>query len=195
MAGSPRFLSHVWIGVWEEVMMRLLPLAFIAIILSLLPWPSVAFADTLVSAPPVAVPPLVFEDADGIQHALSDYRGRFVLLNIWATWCAPCVGEMQSLETLQKNFDEKKLIVLPLSENRDAASITAFYRAKNISRLPVAIDKAGTARQALRLRGMPTTILIDDKGMEIARKEGDADWASPDAASELAAKTSVKPLK
>jgi thiol-disulfide isomerase/thioredoxin len=128
--------------------------------------------------PPEKVPPLVFVDGNGVQHVLADYRGHYVLLNIWATWCVPCVKEMPSLEALQANFDPQKLVVLPLSEDRDKASVIAFYKKYGIAHLPVAVDSAGIAPQSLHLEGFPTTLLIDPQGMEIAHMEGDADWNS-----------------
>jgi thiol-disulfide isomerase/thioredoxin len=130
-------------------------------------------------SPPLLLPPLVFEDDNGVQHTLSDYKGRFVLLNLWATWCAPCVREMPSLATLQKNFDVKDFIFVPLSEDRSADQVSAFYATHHLS-LPIAIDNAGRAPSVLHLRGLPTSILINPKGEEIARMEGDAGWTTPE---------------
>ena len=127
--------------------------------------------------PPRPMTPLVFENEGGAQHALADYRGRFVLLNVWATWCVPCVAEMPSLESLQKKMGPA-LTVLPLSEDRDGKSVTAFYALHRIKHLPTAIDHAGTAPSALKLQGLPTTLLIDAEGNEIARIEGDQQWDS-----------------
>jgi thiol-disulfide isomerase/thioredoxin len=137
--------------------------------------------------PPKKLPPLVFEDAHGAQHALADYRGKFVLLNVWATWCAPCVGEMPSLDALQDAISPDRLAVIPLSEDRGDSTVTAFYRIHKIAVLPVAIDHAGIAPSTLQLRGLPTTLLIDPQGREIARIEGDEKWDSPDARAFLKA--------
>jgi thiol-disulfide isomerase/thioredoxin len=128
--------------------------------------------------PPHILPPLVFEDERGNQHALSDYHGRYVLLNIWASWCTPCVAEMPSLDALQGKIDKNKLTVLPVSEERGDQSADVFYSQHKIKRLPVAYDHAGTAPSALHLHGIPTTILIDPQGREIARVEGDIDWSA-----------------
>ncbi|MDR3425073.1 MAG: TlpA disulfide reductase family protein [Alphaproteobacteria bacterium] len=132
------------------------------------------------TSPPAPMPPLVFEDGNGAQHALSDYRGQFVLLNLWATWCAPCAREMPSLDALQKNFDLRRLTVLPLSEDRGDATVGAFYRSRGLSHLPIALDTAGRALSALHLHGLPTSILINPQGDEVARAEGEADWTSPE---------------
>ena len=135
--------------------------------------------------PPQPVPALVFEDADKQQHTLADYRGKFVLLNVWATWCAPCVKEMPSLEALARLFDPRKFAVLPLSEDRADSAATAFYHTHALTHLPIAVDAAGIAPSALRLHGLPTSILIDPQGREVAIIEGDADWAAPDAVAFL----------
>jgi thiol-disulfide isomerase/thioredoxin len=132
--------------------------------------------------PPQKMPPLVFEDAHGAQHSLGDYRGKFVLLNIWATWCVPCVSEMPSLDALQRSADPARLAVIPLSEDRGDSVVGAFYKTHKITHLPIAVDHAGIAPSALKLRGLPTTLLIDPQGREVARIEGDEDWNSADAA-------------
>ena len=137
--------------------------------------------------PPQKMPPLVFEDAHGAQHALSDYRGRFVLLNIWASWCVPCVSEMPSLDALQKKFGSERLAVVPLSEDRSGDVVDAFYIHNKIKHLPVAVDHAGTAPTVLRLHGLPTTLLIDQEGREVARIEGDENWDSEAAVTFLRA--------
>ena len=128
--------------------------------------------------PPRPVPPLVFEDETGAQQALADYRGKFVLLNVWATWCPPCAQEMPALDALQAHFDTRRLIVIPLSENSGDGIVSAFYRRRNIKNLPIAIDAAQRAPAALSLRGLPASLLIDASGNEVARAEGNIDWQS-----------------
>ena len=135
------------------------------------------------------MPPMVFEDGNGTQHALSDYRGRFVVLNVWATWCPPCVREMPSLEKLQKNFDPRRLIVLPLSEDRGDGVVGVFYRNHGLTHLPIALDTAGRAPSALHFHGLPTTLIIDPQGQEIARIDGEIDWDSPEVLNFLRKRT------
>lgn len=130
---------------------------------------------------PRAAPPLVFHDADGGQRALADYKGRYVLLHVWATWCAHCVKELPSLDLLQGRFDPQTLVVLPVSEDHDDASVQVFYNSLKISRLPVLMDAAGRAPSAYKLSGVPSSILIDPAGKEVARIEGATDWNSPEA--------------
>jgi thiol-disulfide isomerase/thioredoxin len=149
-----------------------------------------SFAEHMhVYAPPEALPSFVYEDASGGQHALSDLKGRYVLLNVWATWCAPCVREMPSLEALQKNFDPKKLIIIPLSEDRGDSVVQSFYTKHTITALPIAIDQAGTAPASFHIDGLPTTLLIDPQGRVISRFEGDADWSTPDVVDYLRTRT------
>jgi thiol-disulfide isomerase/thioredoxin len=141
--------------------------------------------------PPQKLPAFVFEDDKGVQHALSDYKGRFVLLNFWATWCPPCVQEMPSLDNLQKNMGSPQFAVVPLSEDRGDATIAGFYQSHGLTHLPVAIDNAGTIPYALHLRGLPTSLLINPRGQEIARIEGGVDWNSPAALAFLRAEISA----
>ncbi|MFA4994154.1 MAG: TlpA disulfide reductase family protein [Bdellovibrionales bacterium] len=131
------------------------------------------------TTPPQLVPSLVFEDESGAQHTLADYRGKFILLNVWATWCPPCAEEMPALDALQTKFDPKKFMVLPLAENSNDGIVSAFYRAHNIRHLPIALDAASRATSALSLRGLPVTILINPAGNEIARAEGNIEWNNP----------------
>ena len=137
-------------------------------------------------SPPQKAPPLVFEDARQVQHTLSDYRGRFVLLNLWATWCTPCVKEMPSLDALQKDMGVQ-LAVLPVSEDRGDTAVSAFYARHGLTQLPVAVDAAGIAPSAFQTKGLPTTFLIDPQGQEVARFEGTVAWDSPEVLAFLRA--------
>ncbi len=134
---------------------------------------------------PQPVAPFVFEDQNGGQQALSDFRGRYVLLNVWATWCGPCVEEMPSLDALQTRFDAKKLIVIPVSEDRNATLVAAFFRNHGLTHLPIALDHGGRIPAALNIDGVPTTLIIDPQGREIARVTSAVDWVSPDALAYL----------
>lgn len=159
---------------------------FLSLLLSI---PLSAFASDLghlqVWDVPGILPPLVFEDEDGVQHAVSDFRGRFVLLNVWATWCPPCLEEMPSLDRLQRRFDPRTLLVLPLSEDRTPDRAKAFLKAHRLSSLSFAYDTAGRALSAFYLDGLPTTLLIDPQGREIARLFGTYDWNSEEAVAFL----------
>lgn len=126
-----------------------------------------------------AVPEFRFSSADGTVRTLADYAGQGVVLNLWATWCVPCVAEMPALDALARLVAGDGVAVLALSSDRGGAPpVERFYRDKKIQTLPVLLDPRGDAARALGARGIPTTLLIDRAGKERGRLEGAADWAS-----------------
>ncbi len=128
--------------------------------------------------PPVTLPDIAFVTADGTEHHLAEFRGHGMVVNLWATWCAPCVAEMPSLAVLSKALAPADIAVLPLSSDRGGAdAVRAFYQAHEISGLPVLLDPKGAAARAWKARGIPTSVVIDKQGMERARLEGSADWS------------------
>nr|WP_184805948.1 TlpA disulfide reductase family protein [Nitrospirillum iridis] len=129
-----------------------------------------------------AVPDLALTRPDGSGIHLSDLKGHMVLLNLWATWCAPCVQELPSLDKLQGALGDKSFEVVALSLDRGGARVvTPFVQSHDITHLATWLDPKSTVMSILKPRGLPTTLLIDAEGHEIGRLEGDADWASPDA--------------
>ncbi len=131
---------------------------------------------------PRAPADIVFTGPELQQQSLADYRGRVVLLNIWATWCPPCVEEMPSLDRLQAAYGGDDFLVLPLSLDREGMqAVNAFYETTALTALTRAVDPTMQALPDLKLRGLPTTILIDPEGREIGRFEGDTDWFSDEA--------------
>jgi thiol-disulfide isomerase/thioredoxin len=141
------------------------------------------------AGPAHAVPLFQFVDEKGVPHDLKEYKGRYVLLNVWATWCAPCVQEMPSLNALQQSFDFRELNVVAVNEDRNGeVSARSFYTLHDLKRLPVFVDTSGQALSLLHLAGLPVTLLIDPKGMEIGRVEGGADWSSPESIAFLKSK-------
>jgi thiol-disulfide isomerase/thioredoxin len=136
------------------------------------------------SDPPVAAPDIVFVDASGGKHHLSEFRGHGMVINLWATWCVPCVAEMPSLAALSKTLAPADIAVLPLSSDRGGAdAVAAFFRKHGIAGLPVLLDPQGVAARAFGAEGIPTSVIIDKAGRERARLEGSADWSTPDAAA------------
>ena len=134
--------------------------------------------DHLVVEGPVAVPELQLTGEDGAVHGLDRYAGRGVVLNLWATWCVPCVAEMAALDELARKVDGD-ITVLALSSDRGGApAVERFYKERGIRSLPVLLDPRGAAGRALGARGIPTTLLIDRSGRERARVEGAVDWSS-----------------
>ncbi|MBV9785960.1 MAG: TlpA family protein disulfide reductase [Acidisphaera sp.] len=131
--------------------------------------------------PPRPLPPLNLVDADGNAHTLAEFSGRGVVLNLWATWCVPCVAEMPALNTLAGQVGPE-IAVLALSSDRGGApTVEAFYREHAITNLSVWLDLHGDALHALNARGIPTTLIIDKQGRERGRLEGAIDWARKDA--------------
>jgi thiol-disulfide isomerase/thioredoxin len=134
--------------------------------------------------PPVAAPDIVFVAADGTQHRLAEFLGHGMVINLWATWCAPCVAEMPSLAVLSKTLAPNDIAVLPLSSDRGGAdAVRAFYQEHKITGLPVLLDPRGMAARACHAQGIPTSLIIDAKGRERARLEGSADWSTRGAAA------------
>jgi thiol-disulfide isomerase/thioredoxin len=134
--------------------------------------------------PPVAPAPISFVAVDGSRHALSEFLGHGMVVNLWATWCAPCVAELPSLSALSRKLAPQDIAVLPLSSDRGgAARVRTFFGQHDISGLPILLDPQGAAAEAWGARGIPTTVIIDRKGMMRARAEGAADWATPEAAA------------
>ena len=126
-----------------------------------------------------------FTDIDGRLVTLGDRRGKVVLLNLWATWCPPCVREMPALDRLQAKLGGPDFEVVVLSEDRAGAPLViAFYDRLGLTFLGKYLDPNSRAMRALKVLGLPTTILIDRDGNEVGRVIGPAEWDS-DAAVAL----------
>jgi thiol-disulfide isomerase/thioredoxin len=135
---------------------------------------------------PLQIPDLAFKDADGQPKKLSDWRGRTVLVNLWATWCVPCRKEMPALDELQGKLGGPDFEVVAVNiDTRDPAKPKVFLQDGNLTRLAYFTDTNAKVFQDLksigRALGMPTSVLIDGKGCEIATIAGPAEWASEDA--------------
>ena len=135
---------------------------------------------------PLRLPDLAFEDANGKPKKLSDWRGRTVLVNLWATWCVPCRREMPALEDLQTRLGGKDFEVVAINiDTRDPEKPKNFLKEANLTRLNFFSDQKAKVFQDLksvgRALGMPTSVLVDGAGCEIATIAGPADWDSDDA--------------
>ncbi len=134
----------------------------------------------LVESGPKPLPEFSFTDADGKPHGPADFAGRALLINLWATWCPPCVAEMPALDRAQAALEENGVVVLALSSDRGGrAQVEPFYQRVGIKRLGIWLDPRGAAQRALGSRGLPTTIVVDRSGQERARLEGATEWDSP----------------
>ena len=135
---------------------------------------------------PLKVPNLAFADASGKPLTLADWRGKTVLLNLWATWCVPCRQEMPTLDALEGKLGGPNFQVVALNiDTRDPEKAKTFLKDIGVSHLSYYADGSAKSFQDLksvgRAFGMPTTLLVDPNGCEIGTIAGPADWASPDA--------------
>ena len=125
--------------------------------------------------------PMPLVDADGQSRTTSDYRGRFLLVNIWATWCYPCRIEMPDLNRLQTKFDPTDLLVMPVSIDRSGRdAVATFYARYGIRNLDIFATSGAAAVNAFGERTIPFTILLNPDGIEIGRILGPAKWSSDD---------------
>jgi thiol-disulfide isomerase/thioredoxin len=130
-------------------------------------------------------PTVLFEDPAGEPASLADFRGKPVLVNLWATWCAPCVVEMPSLDALAVR--EPGLQVLALSQDMNGqAKVDSFFEQRKFARLEPYIDAELTLMTQLGVTTLPTTILYDSEGREVWRMAGLEDWQGPRAAELVA---------
>ncbi len=135
---------------------------------------------------PLRIPNLAFNDGDGKPRQLSEWRGKTVLVNLWATWCVPCRKEMPALDELQDKLGGPKFEVVAINiDTRDTDRPRNFLKEANLTRLGFFTDAKAKVFQDLksigRALGMPTSVLIDGAGCEIATIAGPAEWASNDA--------------
>ncbi len=129
--------------------------------------------------PPRPLPELAFQDEHGASRTLTDARGKGLVLNLWATWCAPCVAELPELDRLAAALHEAGIAVWAASSDQgEAGRVRQFYQTHDIRDLPVLLDPEGRGGQTLGIGGIPTTILIEATGRERARLEGAAAWGS-----------------
>jgi thiol-disulfide isomerase/thioredoxin len=134
---------------------------------------------TSLEAPPTQ-PNLRLTTPDG-EVSLADFHGKVVLVNVWATWCAPCVVEMPSLDALQRLRGGDDFAVVPISLDRQMGEAQDFYDRTGLADLPLIHDGTFAISARLELPGLPTSIFYDEYGRELARLPGEADWASEEA--------------
>ena len=130
---------------------------------------------------PVPETAFMLQDDEGIG-TLADFRGQFVLLNFWATWCAPCRKEMPMLSELQAEFGSDDFKVLTIATGRNSpVGIKKFFDDMGIDNLPRHQDAKQELARNMGIFGLPITVIIDPEGNELARLRGDADWSSDSA--------------
>jgi thiol-disulfide isomerase/thioredoxin len=145
-------------------------------------WPALAAdlagAAELALSEPKPLPELTFENAEGKEVSLAEFRGQVVVLNLWATWCAPCRDEMPSLDRLQAEHgtgDDLEVVALSLDRG-NIDKIKLFFEEVGVAHLDIYRDPKAQASRALLAPGLPTTLVIDREGREIGRVLGPAEW-------------------
>jgi len=146
------------------------------------PGPPPVLAKLKLAARPKAVPAVAFADAQDQLHRLAEFRGRYVLLNLWATWCAPCVKELPALAGLKRTIGNAKLAVIAVNVGRDNVANTAkFLKAHDAATLLVYRDVNTAFLHAFGAFGLPLTVLIGPDGREVARAIGAVQWDDKDS--------------
>lgn len=137
---------------------------------------------------PRAVSDAVFTDAEGAEFTLADWQGKHVVLNFWATWCAPCRKEMPALDQLQAELgsDDFEVVTIATGVN-PLPAITKFFAEETVTNLPVLLDPKMSVSRGMAVLGLPVTVILNPEGQEIARMQGDAEWASDSAFNVLRA--------
>lgn len=143
----------------------------------------------LIHKEPQDLPNITFFDAQGKSYALSDWKGKTVLLNLWATWCAPCRKEMPDLNALQQHFSGEKFDLLALNVDKgNLDKPAAFFKKLGINNLKLyGGENSHKLNPLLRAPGLPVTILVNPDGKESGRLVGPAHWNSKDARELIAA--------
>jgi thiol-disulfide isomerase/thioredoxin len=127
---------------------------------------------------PQPAPVTAFTDTDGNPASFADFKGKPVVVNLWATWCKPCLKEMPSLDSLQSALDDK-LVVAAISEDHGGAErVGPFVAAMGLKKLKIYLDPQSDVGHAFHVRGLPTSIVIDRAGRVVGRVEGAAEWDS-----------------
>lgn len=127
-----------------------------------------------------AVP--AFLDGQGRETTLAAFRGKVVVLNFWATWCIPCIREMPALDRLAARLKDRRFALVALNEDREGVAKAApFLVALKLKNIALYADPMGRVQRALKVSGLPTTIVFDAAGREVGRLALPADWSSPEA--------------
>jgi thiol-disulfide isomerase/thioredoxin len=157
--------------------------ALFVLLVALLP-PAAADADKLrlgefiPVSPPQPAPELAFTDAEGSPASLADFAGKPTVVNLWATWCQPCLKEMPSLERLQAKF-AGRLVVAAVSQDRAGGKlVNPFVAEHKLQALKIYLDPKGDVARAFEVRGLPTSIVLDRRGRVVGKVEGPVEWDS-----------------
>jgi thiol-disulfide isomerase/thioredoxin len=151
-------------------------------------------SDGLQGAAPVPAPALRFLDEAGAHKTLADYAGHGLVVNLWATWCGPCVAEIPSFAAVAPVLRRSGILVLPISiDINGLAAVKPFYARTGITGLPILLDTSGGTMDTLNANGVPVTVIINAAGQMVARVDGAADWNTPGTIKALRILTGVQP--
>jgi peroxiredoxin len=127
----------------------------------------------------VPAPNFTFPDLDGKMVSLTDYKGKVVLLNIWATWCLPCVEEMPSMEKLYQELKDESFEILAVSIDESGVKAVLPFMKKHKLSFPALIDAAGAMKSLYQATGVPESFIVDKDGIIVEKVIGPRDWAAP----------------
>jgi len=127
---------------------------------------------------PQPAPETGFTDTDGNAASLADFRGKPVVINLWATWCRPCLKEMPSLDRLQTALGDKLAVAAVSEDHGGGKRVGPFVAALGLQKLKIYLDPKSDVGHAFNVRGLPTSIVIDAQGRVVGRVEGAAEWDS-----------------
>ncbi|HYH39862.1 MAG TPA: TlpA disulfide reductase family protein [Azospirillum sp.] len=163
--------------------------AWVAALMLLAAGPALAGpkASVTVHDAPVALPPITLAAPDGGRHGLEAFRGKAVVLDLWATWCLPCRAEFPALDALQARRGAEGVQVVPVSLDRKGwPAVDKFYADIGVTHLPRYLDEDRTLSEALGAKALPTTLILDRQGREVARVVGPLEWDGAQADELLA---------
>jgi len=148
--------------------------------------PAWAAPHSLSMGAPQPVPAVKFIDGQGRRVSLDAFKGKVVVLDFWATWCQPCREEFPALDRLQGRLGAQGVVVLAVSVDRKGMpAVDKFYTDLKVANLGKYLDDTQEMMTSMGVRGLPTTLVIDRQGLEVARVEGPAAWDSPEVAAVL----------
>ncbi|MFV0358242.1 TlpA disulfide reductase family protein [Tropicimonas sp.] len=142
---------------------------------------------------PGALPDIELTDADDTLRRLSEFRGKWLVVNFWATWCAPCRNEMPTLSNLQTIFADRPVEVVTIATGRNApAAIDRFFDEIGVTNLPKFRDPRQQLARQMGIMGLPVTVIVDPEGREVGRLIGDAPWDSESSVAILEALSAAR---
>jgi thiol-disulfide isomerase/thioredoxin len=139
----------------------------------------VRLGEFIPASPPLPAPAISFVDLTGNTVSLSEFTGKIVLVNLWATWCEPCLREMPSLERMQLRLGDKITVIAVSEDHGGSKTVEPFIDKLGLKSIKTYLDPKSAAERAFQVQGLPTTFLIDRKGRVLGRVEGAAEWDSP----------------